>query len=71
MTFSLAARRTQRQVICATLLCLTVLQELEHFSRQVHFTSHPAKTILYFAKEKLRDKCNAMSGQKRLHKYER
>ena len=25
MTFSLAARRTQRQVICATLLCLTVL----------------------------------------------
>ena len=24
MTFSLAARRTQRQVICATLLCLTV-----------------------------------------------
>ena len=27
MTFSLAARRTQRQVICATLLCLTVVIE--------------------------------------------
>ena len=44
MTFSLAARRTQRQVICATFLCLNVMfteavfQFLKNYQRSVLLT---------------------------------